>query len=391
MQTIALTLVLWFIFTIPLENSIVIPGIGTISRASGIVACIAATGAFAFNRRVRRLDVFHLLFFGFVGWGILSYLWAVDPDRSLIKVLTMLQLPPFLWLLWQFIDKKVDVLRALQAFVLGAFVSVFLTFWSYRQGTEVAYLRFSAVGFDPNELSVILSIGIPVAWYLSLQSAGILMKWLNRAYVPLAFVAILLTGSRTGLVAAVLGALFIVTTTLNTSWRARFAAVLVAAVGGIAVMQVIPQSIWNRLATLGKEVHLGTMHGRTVIWQWGIDTWLKDPLLGVGVGSFSSATKLSSGRFAASHNALLSVLVEQGIVGFVMLSGLMLILLVYILKMDGLHKKLYLHVFLVLAVGLLTLSWDVKKPVWLLCGLFLSHMYCMRGESAPGSNVGNPA
>ncbi|MDT8383279.1 MAG: O-antigen ligase family protein [Gammaproteobacteria bacterium] len=373
MQLIARMAILAFVFTIPWENMIVIPGFGTISKLTGIVAFSLGFVAFLLQPQLRNFKAFHVLFLSFVMYSAISYVWTVDNELSLDRIRSNFQLVLFVWLIWQFLETERHVLQAIQFYVLGSVVGAVATLVAYLAGVQSSYMRYSAEGFDPNELSVFLAIAIPMAWYLSMRHQTVWLVWLNRLLIAALLIAILLTGSRTGLVVACVGITFILITMSRGSTGAKISVGLLLIVGAIALPQVIPESTWARLATLEEELASGTLNNRTNIWSAGLSIWLNNLAFGVGAGAFRTATHINHGFVAAPHNTFLSILVELGAVGFMLFGAIMYVVWKKISEMPYLERWLYLSTCIILMLGLFTLTWETKKPLWLLGSLILCH------------------
>ncbi len=90
------------------------------------------------------------------------------------------------------------VLGLFMAYVLGGYIAAFGTFMVYRRDAGVLR-RFAAGGVDPNDLAMTLALALPMAWYLGMTYRQPLLRWVCRGYLPVAVVAIGLTGSRGGM------------------------------------------------------------------------------------------------------------------------------------------------------------------------------------------------
>ena len=386
MQAIARIAIFAFIFTIPWENMIVFPGFGTISRLTGMVAFGFGLAAFFLKPQIRNLTAFHIVFLIFVMYSANSYWWSLDPITSMERINSYLQLVLFVWLLWQFVETEMHILNCMQAYMIGAVVGSIGTIVAWMSGIQSDYLRYSAEGFDPNELSVILAIAIPVAWYLSLRYSSFFLVWLNRSIIPLLWVAILLTSSRTGLIVASVGTLFIIVSLAQGSMGTKIAFAIVALATVFIIPQLIPDSTWQRMGTVESEIVSGTLGNRTMIWAAGIDIWFNNLAFGVGTGAFNAAAILTHGFGATCHNTYLQILVELGATGLMIFAGLMFVIWRKIQLLPVLERRLYLIVCAVLVLGISTLTWETKKPVWLLCSLILSHAVVLAKRKDEESN-----
>ena len=96
-------------------------------------------------------------------------------------------------------SKRVD--SALQAYVVGCFVSVVSLMLNAAGGRQQLYQRFSASGFHVDDIGPILVLGLPFAIWLLRTRPG---PWriVNGLYLPLAVWAITLSGTRTAMIAS---------------------------------------------------------------------------------------------------------------------------------------------------------------------------------------------
>jgi O-antigen ligase len=81
-----------------------------------------------------------------------------------------------------------------------------------------------------------------------------------------------------------------------------------------------------------------------------------------------------------AHNTFLSVLVELGIVGALLLFALLASVLCSALRAGYLERCLWITLLLTWTVGVSALTWEYRKPTWLLFGLAAAHAYARRRD-----------
>ena len=388
MRTIAYWLSLVLIFMIPWEN---VNSLGsteaTWARAVGLlvgafwVFTVIVTGEF------RNPHPFHLAVYLFLLWNVISAFWSVDVDRTVDRIQTYLQLAVLVFILWDLYTTPAALKAGLQAYVLGAYVAIGSTVANYLAGAQESYLRYSATGFNANDLGLTLALGIPVAWYLALSECDSkkdqLLRLVNYAYLPAATLAILLTASRGSLVAAIPGYFYVIASLPRLKLLPRVF-VFVALVGALFALQpLVPQATLQRLATTGTQIAEADLGGRVDIWAQGLAVFSEHPLFGIGSGAFRAAVK--SGK--TPHNSFISVLVDVGMIGLVLFVVILAMAVSPIMRQPKWISRFWLSVLLVLALGNFVHNWEAEKPTWLFLGLVIvsASQSVQRDESLPVS------
>jgi len=276
-------------------------------------------------------------------------------------------------LIWQIAPDRRRQLHLMQAFIIGAFIAGLFTVRNYSLGLNTdLYLRFRAFLFDPNDLALTLVIGIPIAWHLANQEDYVKAAWLNHFYVPIALLAVILTASRGAAIALVIALLIIpFTLPLLSNYRIITLAVTLA-VAIYALTAIVPEYSWQRLASISTELQGGTFGHRLNIWKEGVKLYSQHPVLGVGAGTFYLWMEKMIGTSITAHNTFLSILVEQGLVGFGLLFALILIMISKFRYMPTQTKIFWVILLLTWAIGAFSLTWDLHKVHWLLLGLLAS-------------------
>ena len=118
------------------------------------------------------------------------------------------------------------------------------------------------------------------------------------------------------------------------------------------------------LATSGQVVS-DPVGGREVIWRRGLDVFRESPMLGVGLGGFRSTMTEYFGMAKAAHNGYLSVLVDTGLIGFVIaIAAVSPILYYLVIGKRGAHWWMSLAFVLGLATSFLTSNMEYDKVTW---------------------------
>jgi O-antigen ligase len=281
------------------------------------------------------------------------------------------------------------------AYILGTFVPCMKTIQNSIlgrvniNGVDVHVAngeRFTAGGINTNDLGLLLVLSVPLSVYLLARRNSGLIACLCWLQLGLAITTILLTGSRGSLISLIV-ALTIVPLTLPVMSKTKRSIFLMAIVGILAgAILFIPSSTWERLLTTGSEMTQGTLTHRTSIWAAGVIVFRDNALVGVGSGAFGTSVRNLLDIPYVSHNLFLSVLVELGTIGAFIAFVLLTCSVYSAFRLPRQERRLWIVLLLSWAVGVSSLTWEYRKPTWILFGLLAAHIAASK-ESVPNMPV----
>jgi O-antigen ligase len=328
----------------------------------------------------------------FVLWNVVSVFWSFDVEHTIQYIKTYLQLAAMAWILWDLYTTPAALKTGLQAYVLGAYVSIGSTVINYLTGEEANYLRYTAAGFDPNDVGVILGLGIPLAWYLAVTEGSSkvtqVLRLVNYAYIPAAVLAILLAASRGAFLAALPAFLFVLWSLPRLTLFLRVL-ILAALISAFFVLQpLVPRSSLQRLGTTGASIAEGDLGDRVDVWREALASFAKHPLLGIGSGAFRTAVVQGN----VAHNSFLSVLAEVGLIGFALFAIILAMAVSQAMHQSKWDSRLWLTILLVWAIGAFSLTWEHRKPTWLFLSLVVvsADLSVRRDEARCGQSLPAP-
>ena len=364
--------ILWiFVFSLPWERFLVLPGMAIISRVTGGLAVALALVAVVMAGRFRRWHMLHI-------WGLLFWVWAGacflvyhSGDRLPAKYWTYGQLLLVLWMVWELALSEARQRGLMMAYVLGSYVAVMDTLLIYREQAGAAR-RFAAGGADPNDMAMVLALALPMAWFLGMTSRTSLARWAGRGFLPLGVLAIGLTGSRGGMIAATVALLIVPLSMTRLSPGRLISAMVMLITAGTLAVAYVPETTIERLTTIGSEVEGGRIGGRGKLWRAGLDAYAARPITGFGTGHYKSAiTPILGSAAQVAHNSYISVLVEQGIVGLALYMAMLLAVVHSALRLRGLERRFALVLLATLAVTMTPLTWEDRRVVWIVMAILV--------------------
>lgn len=373
MRGFALMLSLAFVFMIPWENGITLGGFGTLTRVVGILMALVWLYSVP-KTGFRKPHPFHWIVFLFILWNTASFFWSVEVDETLRRIGTYLQLALLNYILWDLYTTPRTLRAAMEAYVLGAYVAVGSTIYNFSVGQTISKYsegRYAGAGMNAVDLSLVLVLGLPVAWHLAISASNekkdYFLTFINYLYIPVSLFAVILTGSRTVIFIVVPAILYIVATANKIRPLIKIYLFVVFLGFIVATGHYIQDSTIKRLASVNESIIERDFGGRVTKWEYSIETFSKNPLLGIGSGTLQSSSKFG----IVSHNTFLSILAEIGLIGFSLFIVILTIVVYQTMNQAKSLSGLWLTVLIIWTMGVCTLTWEYTKPTWLFLTLIV--------------------
>jgi O-antigen ligase len=382
-----------FVFDLPWGEYV--PQVGGVVLGTwiGVLAVGVMALRTAVTGRLRILSPLHYWMLTLVAWSALSIFWTVDWDSTATRVGTYVQVLAVVWLIWELAVTQARVVGLLQSYVFGALVASIGTICNFMAGRTAAQFaatipgkvvwetyRYSFAYLNEDDLGLVLALSIPVVFYLLVSRKGFLVKLLCWLQLVAGVAAILLTGSRGALVAAIPGLAMLPLTVFRLPRWQRIVSLTATACLLACSLYLVPRSSRARILQFAQEVSAGTLTHRTTIWVAGLEAFRDHAFLGVGAGAYGPAVLRVVDIAYPAHNTFLSVLVELGVVGALLLFALLASVFYSALQARYLERCLWITLLLIWTVGVSALTWEYRKPTWLLFGLATAHAYARQRD-----------
>lgn len=310
-----------FVALVPIEDSLNIAGVGTLSRLVGIVFA----GIYALPRLTKLVPgALPLAGWAYVAWAVLSAGWAIDPGSTAESVQTLIQMAVIGFLVADVvIHDPTTVRRILWVYSVSAAATAAIGIATYFGGGSAADARLAAIaGQNPAQFASLLLPAFLFGLYEVLNRRHIAASGLVAG---VSMAGIVLSGTRSVWVAAAIVVFFLLLPRLGI--RRAAVALGVVCVLGVLTFQIpgVAVLVADRSDT---AVSTGGA-GRTEIWTVGLKIVESAPIIGVGYANFHDAFTSTIIRLAhaspplttsAPHNLVLSSAAEVGVVGLVLLA-----------------------------------------------------------------------
>lgn len=369
MRRIAWALLILFVFTIPWEYSLVLPApLGNVARIAGLLVLLAAVPAVLQAGRLRTPGAMQWLVLAFYLWFCCTFFWTLDPLTTEIKMRGYFQEMMIVWLVWEFVESPRDLRTMLRAWVAGSWVLALLTIANFAsvEAIAAAQIRFAATGQDPNDVARFLDLGLPLAALLFRCEERWAARLMALGYLPLGLLAVLLTASRGGFVAAVAALAGCAIVLGRGQAKTAAAAVLALPAVAAALLLAIPRATLARLATIPAELEGGNLNQRLNIWSSGWHAFVRVPLWGTGAGTFAAAARLAPTDTA--HNTVLTLAVTGGLCALFLAVAIVALAVRSIAATNGLLRLTLATALAVWAITSLVATVEESRTTWLLLG-----------------------
>ncbi len=168
------------------------------------------------------------------------------------------------------------------------------------------------------------------------------------------FSALMLTGKRTGFVCALAAMIIVYLTSAKSGKSLKLLVVLLFGGYLIIVFGPMVPGLNTVIDRFSEALNSGSLEdstsGRTLLWDYAIEGWLRNPFFGHGWSSYYYVWPSGLTVSSVSHNELLNLLYETGIMGTLLVVVCMMTSLISTIKLVATNKRgsdgLYLRISL---------------------------------------------
>jgi O-antigen ligase len=184
----------------------------------------------------------------------------------------------------------------------------------------------SGIVGNPNDLALMLNLIIPIAAVMMLSARNAIGRWLAGTAFALGAVAVVMTFSRAGFLTLATTFVLLVLWLLRRRAAGKAGVLLLA---GLFLLPYLPSGYVDRLSTITDMAadRTGSAVGRWNDYQVALGVVAHNPVLGVGIGQDVLAMNEYRGEsdWVSVHNAFLQYAVDLGLPGLLLFLWLYLI------------------------------------------------------------------
>ena len=301
-----------------------IAGAAHVQRILGVILLLAMVSHW---RRTRRAMPWHglstimLAFLAVMAASIATAVWRGQAAETTVEFAKMVLV--FLAIIY-LVDTPARLRLVLGTIVaVGIWLAITLVV-GYQTGTTL--YADSVAGFEraggqgeslghPNTQAAIFAAFLPFVYFGLIGARSRALKVLLAGTMALFMTGLVLTGSRSGQLAAA----FVV---LLLAWKSPRRYVAIPALVGALVVAwlLMPARYQERLLSVQQYQQDASSVGRLQAWAAGWRMFVERPVLGVGAGNFSTAhalhySRLSHPSWLNAHSVYVQVLAELGVLG----------------------------------------------------------------------------
>lgn len=242
------------------------------------------------------------------------------------------------------------------SYLTGCVVSTTLLIQNWISGVSGFDERLTVGEINANFVSYSLATGVAIGLILTLFPRSKVSTNLLALVIVFLSAGIILSGTR-GAIISVLAVLFVYYS-LQVGRRPfkLFLSLVTTITIGIILFSIIPEEITSRLLNKSTD---DVSSGRYDLWSSGLSLVLEKPIAGYGIDFFPS--QISNGLRV--HNVFIDVLIEFGLIGFILYSTVMFSLIFMKDKRKEIKRARLLFIVSWLPIAM-TGAWEFSVAPW---------------------------
>lgn len=372
-------LIVTYAFSIGIEHIDIFNSGGTFTLAKLVAGFLTAVILILFLFEQPKLgksnsySIFILILFAFYSTS-LNIINFGDWSKTILDTAFILNLI-VLFSIIAFVQNNFNLInKSMIYFTVGALLMNLMLITGYEVQINVEG-RHTIYKANHNELGLKLSIALSFIFYhLSSTKGGFLRSLFLVIVLISLFYGILLTGSRSALLASFIALFIFGLSRNNFSFFPRLI-VFIAMIGFVTNQYFFNESFSSRLfLEFGPGTANINLGGRIEIWIMSIEIALDSWLFGIGKSGFENEIFERFGLYATPHNFFLELIIYSGLLGlilFMMFFGKVLLRAYQTYKYND-----YFGLYMIMPLLIMMMAQQILaiKIFWLICAFILSRI-----------------
>ena len=364
---------------------VVIPNILPLPGALGMLAFFLYICHELLRGKIQRVTTTELLFGLFWLWSATSMWWSIDLKASkglvfqyascliMFSVVSRVSVNPKHW-------RKIG-----WSFIFGILVTALVFLLTARQAADNG--RFGVEDINANYIAYSVASAFPVLFVL-LATKKRDLPWRAFAciWMVVCFLALLYTGSRGAMISVFLTGIAMIFPQRRRQIGRLILLLITVGISFFIAALFLPDAITSRFGFLsvlaGKSVKSVDLSYRLDNWPFALQMFYSNIVRGIGVGAFESVSPLN----LRVHNIPLSLLVELGLIGFILYFLIVYKIFVIVIRRakDPFVRRGGIALLAAWIPIAMSGAWEVSIVAWLVFAWFLggaAHPACSRNTA----------
>lgn len=372
MQSLFKFLFLLYVFSIPWADRYNIPIFGGLSNLIFLLTLLLAIIVVVRSNKIKKPNLLHLLIGFYLLWSIITIFWSIDPSLSIKAILINISHFLLVWIIWLFVNNDEDVNQILLFYVLGASVASIIVIFSLFFGDPLLNQRYGMQGYTVNYFGFLIALSMFFAWHLFMLEKNSIQKSYFIIHIAIAFLVVLLTGSRAVFLYSTFAIMFIFWSSLRTKIKiSHIITFTIVIILLITINNFVEIPGVNRIFSekTSAQILERDFSGRSSLWSTAINTFKENSILGLGAGAYRDPI---SGQRA--HNTFINIVVDYGIIGLILFLMLIIFSAFKLFSLSTKDKPFWIFLFLVLILRFIPTASEYHTYTWFLFGLFSTRL-----------------
>lgn len=360
-------------FQQPFATLLLLPGFGNISNILGIYTLFIflIRNALSYKRTIKINKVF-LFLIVFLSWAAASILWAEYPLITFIGLFRLIRYITLYFLIINFVDSERRFNLVISFFLMGCLIADIVVLKEFiKEGVYLYKYRSAVEGQNPNDFAAVSAVAIFCCLYfLNLKYIKFPIKILCFFSLFFSLSCLIYSQSRGAWVGFIcsLGIYFILLNKLNL--RKIYKNIFYLSSSFIIVLYFFSDLFYEKFIEVNNRflsIFTPTMDTGLIlrfdIWNFALEKWLKNPILGIGFHNFHAVSPFGYD----AHSVYINYLLELGLIGIII--WISILFLLFKIANSNKYRSLTIPILIFFIIVSTKGTYTSKGFYWFLFGI----------------------